>query len=85
MKFPVYLHVAGISIHAHLFFELLAYAVAYQVYKLLRVSQGDALDDGRRWWIIAAAAVGALVGGRVLDLFRCVHAARRCSGRRSSK
>jgi phosphatidylglycerol:prolipoprotein diacylglycerol transferase len=49
-------------------FEAAGYAAGYGVYKWQRASQGDALSDERRWVVIAAAAVGALVGARVLGL-----------------
>ena len=34
----------------------------------MRTANGDALQDDRRWLMIAAAAVGALVGSRILGL-----------------
>jgi phosphatidylglycerol:prolipoprotein diacylglycerol transferase len=68
MHFPVYLHIGSLRIHPHLFFELLAYAVAFQVYLALRRKSGDVVDDFGRWWLIAAAAVGTLLGSRLLGL-----------------
>jgi phosphatidylglycerol---prolipoprotein diacylglyceryl transferase len=52
----------------HTVFETLAYTVGYAVYRRSRNRSGDILDDDRRWLIIAAAAVGALFGSRVLGL-----------------
>ncbi|MFC6645723.1 prolipoprotein diacylglyceryl transferase [Granulicella cerasi] len=52
----------------HPVFETLAYVVGYRVYKHLRAQQGDRLNDEHRWLIIAAAAVGALVGARLLGI-----------------
>jgi phosphatidylglycerol:prolipoprotein diacylglycerol transferase len=52
----------------HPVFEALAYLVGYLVYKLLRARSGDPLPDDRRWLIIAATALGALAGSRVLGL-----------------
>jgi phosphatidylglycerol:prolipoprotein diacylglycerol transferase len=52
----------------HPLFEAAGYAAGYGVYKRLRARQGDALSDERRWVVIAAAAVGALVGARALGL-----------------
>jgi len=40
----------------------------YAVYKWQRARSGDLLTDDRRWLIIAATAIGALVGSRVLGL-----------------
>jgi phosphatidylglycerol---prolipoprotein diacylglyceryl transferase len=66
MHFPVYLHIGFLRIHPHLFFELLAYSAAFQVYLVLRRKSGDVIDDFGRWWLTAAAAVGALSGSRLL-------------------
>ena len=52
----------------HPIFEALAYAGGYGVYKLERGRAGDFLTDEYRWLTIAAAAIGALVGSRVLGL-----------------
>ena len=52
----------------HVVFEALGYAGGYAVYRRLREREGDALNDERRWAVIAAAAVGALVGARALGL-----------------
>ena len=59
MTFPVYITLGSLKIHPHLVFEMLAYAVAFRVYLLLRKRRGDRLGDGDRWWMIAAAAMGA--------------------------
>jgi prolipoprotein diacylglyceryltransferase len=52
----------------HPVFEALGYAAGYGVYKGLRARAGDALSEERRWMVIAAAALGALAGSRVLGL-----------------
>lgn len=52
----------------HPIFETLAYAAGYAVYRWLRGRQGDVITEPARWNVIAAAAVGALVGSRVLGL-----------------
>jgi phosphatidylglycerol:prolipoprotein diacylglycerol transferase len=69
MEFPLYLHLGSLRIHPHLVFEVLAYAVAFRVYLWLRRRTGDTLNDSNRWWIIAAAAMGAAAGSRVLYWF----------------
>jgi phosphatidylglycerol---prolipoprotein diacylglyceryl transferase len=66
MSFPVYIPIGSLKIHPHLAFETAAYAIAFRIYLLLRKRSGDALDDGNRWWIIAAAAMGAMVGSKLL-------------------
>lgn len=69
MAFPVYLHIGPIRLHPHLLFETLAYAVAFRVCLSLRRRNGDAIDDHRRWWVIAAAAMGAAIGSKTLYWF----------------
>lgn len=69
MTFPVYIPIGAFKLHPHLVFETAAYAIAFRAYLLLRRRMGDALDDGNRWWMIAAAAVGAVVGSKVLYWF----------------
>lgn len=69
MTFPVYIPIGSLKLHPHLVFETAAYAVAFRVYLWLRKRQGDALDDSHRWWMIAAAAMGAVVGSKVLYWF----------------
>ncbi len=49
-------------------FESLGYAGGYAVYRRARSLQGDLLTDERRWMVIAATAVGALLGSRILGL-----------------
>lgn len=52
----------------HPAFETMAYAVGYWVFRRERTRQGDVLAEPQRWTIIAAAAVGALAGSRLLGL-----------------
>jgi prolipoprotein diacylglyceryltransferase len=66
MPFPVYLHVGPYRIHPHLIFETLAYTLAFRFYLALRLRRGDLIDSGNRWWVIAAAAMGAVSGSKVL-------------------
>jgi phosphatidylglycerol:prolipoprotein diacylglycerol transferase len=69
MAFPYYFHIGSLRLHPHLTLEVLAYAIAFRVYVSLRKKQGDVLDDVNRWAVIAAAAVGAAVGSKVLYWF----------------
>jgi prolipoprotein diacylglyceryltransferase len=69
MSFPFYIRLGPLQLHPHLVFETLAYAVAFRVYLILRKRGGDALDDGNRWWMIATAAMGAVVGSKILYWF----------------
>lgn len=52
----------------HPAFETLAYATGYAVFRHMRATQGDALAEPQRWTVLAAAAVGALLGSRLLGL-----------------
>jgi prolipoprotein diacylglyceryltransferase len=53
----------------HPLFETLGYALAYGFYRRERAHQGDILNDERRWSVIASAAVGGLIGSRLLGVF----------------
>jgi prolipoprotein diacylglyceryltransferase len=52
----------------HTLFETLAYAFGYQLYRRNRARAGDIIADDQRWIVIAAAAVGALLGSRILGV-----------------
>jgi prolipoprotein diacylglyceryltransferase len=52
----------------HTLFETLAYVVGYQLYRRMRAKSGDIIADDQRWIVIAAAAVGALFGSRLLGV-----------------
>jgi phosphatidylglycerol:prolipoprotein diacylglycerol transferase len=53
-------------IHPHIFFEALAYLVAFRVYLSLRRRFGDSLPTPLRWAVIAAAVAGAALGSKLL-------------------
>ena len=52
----------------HPVFETLAYSGGYAWYRRTRARRGDFLGEDQRWLVIAAGAVGALVGSRALGL-----------------
>jgi prolipoprotein diacylglyceryltransferase len=52
----------------HPVFETLAYAAGYALFRRLRDRQGDVVSEPQRWTILAAAAIGALGGSRLLGL-----------------
>jgi prolipoprotein diacylglyceryltransferase len=52
----------------HPVLEALAYAAGYAVYRLSRARYGDVVAEPQRWAVLAAAAVGALAGSRLLGL-----------------
>lgn len=68
MKLPVEVLTKQFPIHPHLLFETLAYLIAFQVYRFLRNRYGDSVSISSRWSVIAAAAVGAALGSKVLFL-----------------
>ena len=47
-------------------FETLAYFAGFELYRRLRKRHGDPISVDNRWWIIAAAAFGGVVGSKVL-------------------
>jgi phosphatidylglycerol:prolipoprotein diacylglycerol transferase len=66
MTFPVTIGVGSWAVHPHLLFEASAYFVAFRVYLAMRRRRGDVIEDAPRWSIVTAAAIGAVVGSRVL-------------------
>jgi prolipoprotein diacylglyceryltransferase len=52
----------------HPVFESVGYAAGYSVFRHMRARRGDIVGEPQRWTVIAAAAVGALVGSRALGL-----------------
>jgi phosphatidylglycerol:prolipoprotein diacylglycerol transferase len=66
MSFPVYLHLFGLTFPAHLIFEGLAYPLGFVSFRWLKSQYGDSIPQEVRWSVIAAAAVGAVVGSKAL-------------------
>jgi phosphatidylglycerol:prolipoprotein diacylglycerol transferase len=52
----------------HPFFETVAYATAFAIFRNNKSRQGDIVGESQRWTVIAAAAVGALLGSRLLGI-----------------
>jgi phosphatidylglycerol:prolipoprotein diacylglycerol transferase len=52
----------------HPVLETLAYASAFAVYRVLRARHGDVVAEPQRWTVLAAAALGALAGSRLLGI-----------------
>jgi prolipoprotein diacylglyceryltransferase len=52
----------------HPVFETLAYVAGFGIFRRARARQGDVVAEPQRWTVLAAAAVGALVGSRLLGL-----------------
>jgi phosphatidylglycerol---prolipoprotein diacylglyceryl transferase len=68
MTFPVRLALGPFVVPLHLLCEVLAYSIGYRVYRRLRARTPDRISDEHRLWIFVGAAVGALIGSRVLGL-----------------
>jgi phosphatidylglycerol---prolipoprotein diacylglyceryl transferase len=66
VTFPVYINIGPLHLHPHHVFEILAYALGYQAYRQARRKE-DFLGDGPRWMLLAAAAMGALIGSRLME------------------
>jgi phosphatidylglycerol:prolipoprotein diacylglycerol transferase len=56
----------------HPIFETLGYALAYAAFRRNCARAGDPLEDDQRWLLIATAAIGALLGSRILGLMEQV-------------
>jgi prolipoprotein diacylglyceryltransferase len=63
----VWIPIGRWRLHPHLVFESLAYVVGFAVYLARRRRLGDHVADDSRWSIVTAAAIGAVVGSRVLS------------------
>ena len=59
-------YVNRFPLHPHILFETLAYLFGFQLYRFLRSRYGDAVSSPNRWSVIAAAAVGAALGSKLL-------------------
>ena len=68
ITFPVWIRLGALTLHPHWVFESLAYSLAGYIFVRNRRRQGDVIDAKLRWWIIAAAAIGGLLGSRLLYL-----------------
>jgi phosphatidylglycerol---prolipoprotein diacylglyceryl transferase len=77
----VYLRFGGLRIHPHIFFETVAYVIAFVIFLRLRRRQGDQLSDDSRWWVICAAIVGAAVGCRMVGWLETPTTAWHASGK----
>ena len=66
MTFPYLITLGPWTWHAHGLLEAVAYALGLAVYRGQRRLLDDRLDDLTRWRLLAAAAVGALLGARLL-------------------
>lgn len=68
MQFPVMVSVGPWQIHPHPLFEFLGYFLGFRLFLRLRKGSVDPVPDLNRLWAIAGAAVGGLVGSKLLFL-----------------
>jgi phosphatidylglycerol:prolipoprotein diacylglycerol transferase len=66
--FPILIRLGPLTVHPHWVFETLAYSLAGYVFARDRRRRGDVVETRTRWWVVAAAALGGLVGSRLLYL-----------------
>lgn len=66
MDFPVGIPLGAVTIPAHPVFEALGIILAFRLFERLRARRGDSLDEKGRWVSFVGAALGALVGSRLL-------------------
>jgi prolipoprotein diacylglyceryltransferase len=52
----------------HPVIEAAGYVAGYLVFRHLRATHGDVVDESQRWSVLAGAAVGALMGSRLLGI-----------------
>jgi len=67
VTFPVGIPIGVGTLQPHFVFETAAYIAGFRLYLRRRRLRGDHIADTARWSIITAAAVGAVVGSRLLN------------------
>lgn len=66
MEFPIIFSWGRLAISAHFLFELLAFFFGFRYFLWLRRKSGDHLADNSRLTAFLGAAIGALLGSRIL-------------------
>lgn len=69
MHFPIDFHFGSLVIPSHLVFELLAYTIGFRYFIYLRKNVHDKISTENRIWILAGAAIGALLFSRIIGIF----------------
>jgi len=64
--FPVMLKLGNGQLTLHAITEVLSFFLAYRYYAFLKWRSGDAIPSENRLWIILGAAMGALLGSRLV-------------------
>lgn len=65
-SFPIRLQLGETSFSLHGILEAIGIFLAFRYYLLLRKQQGDAIYSEHRIWIVIAAALGAVLGSRLI-------------------
>lgn len=66
MRFPVEWHLWRLTVPAHLVCESLGYFAGFRLFLWLRRGGRDSLSDATRFTVITAAALGAVLGSKIL-------------------
>lgn len=66
MTFPWPFHLGPLTVSSHLLFETLGMFAGFRYFLYLRKKQQDTIPDGNRVGILIGAALGALVGSRLI-------------------
>lgn len=64
--FPIQLQVGANAVSLHGILEAIGIFLAFRYYLLLRRQNGDAISSEHRIWIVIAAALGAVLGSRII-------------------
>nr|WP_321246550.1 prolipoprotein diacylglyceryl transferase family protein [uncultured Psychroserpens sp.] len=68
LQIPYQPEVFGITLNIHLILEYLAFFIAFRYYVVLRRTSKDHINSGNRLSIILGAALGALIGSRLIGI-----------------
>lgn len=66
LKIPLEPSIGGLPVNVHLVLEYIAFFVAYRYFIFLRRRKADTISTSNRLSIILGAALGALIGSRVM-------------------
>lgn len=74
MEFPYFIWLGPLKIHSHVFFEVLAYSLGFQLWRIrqkkLSQTETDAqLDANQKMWLLVAVILGAALGAKILAWF----------------
>jgi prolipoprotein diacylglyceryltransferase len=74
LTFPVYFHIFGLSLQAHLVMEILAYACGFRLYLFLRHRMPQIpLPFEEHVWLMVGCVLGAALGSKLLAVIESFH------------